>query len=56
VVKVGTYLGNHWGRVTAIGETGLVVTTESYGGDGDLRSVTESLAMPKPPEPEPLEG
>lgn len=36
VVRIGTYVGRNWGKVTAIAEEGLVVTEEYQTLDGEL--------------------
>jgi type IV pilus assembly protein PilP len=36
VVKLGTYVGRNWGKVTAISQDGIVVTEEYQTLDGEL--------------------
>ena len=36
VVRLGTYVGRNWGKVTAISEDGIVVTEEYRTLDGEL--------------------
>ncbi|MBM4391507.1 MAG: pilus assembly protein PilP [Deltaproteobacteria bacterium] len=36
VVRMGTYVGRNWGKVTAIAEAGIVVTEEYRTIDGEL--------------------
>ena len=36
VVRLGTYVGRNWGKVTAISEDGIVVTEEYRTIDGEL--------------------
>jgi type IV pilus assembly protein PilP len=36
VVRLGTYVGRNWGKVTAISENGIVVTEEYRTLDGEL--------------------
>jgi type IV pilus assembly protein PilP len=36
VVRLGTYVGRNWGKVTNISETGIVVTEEYQTLDGEL--------------------
>ncbi len=36
VLRPGSYVGKNWGKVTAISEAGVVVTTEYRTGDGEL--------------------
>ncbi|GDX82607.1 hypothetical protein LBMAG42_44180 [Deltaproteobacteria bacterium] len=43
VLRPGSYVGKNWGKVSAISEAGVVVTTEYRTGDGDL--VLNALVM-----------
>lgn len=47
VVRVGTYVGRNWGKVTAIAEDGLVVTEEYQTLDGELVVNPVSVRFPE---------
>jgi type IV pilus assembly protein PilP len=46
VVRVGTYVGRNWGKVTSIEESGLVVTEEYQNIDGELIVNPVSVRFP----------
>lgn len=46
VVRVGTYVGRNWGKVTSISEDGVVVTEEYQTLDGELVVNPVTLRFP----------
>lgn len=47
VVRVGTYVGRNWGKVTSITQTGLVVTEEYQNIEGELIVNPVSVRFPQ---------
>lgn len=50
VVRVGTYVGRNWGKVTSITQSGLVVTEEYQNIEGELIVNPVSVRFPQAAE------
>jgi type IV pilus assembly protein PilP len=46
ILELGTYVGKHWGRVTQISRTSVVVTEEYKEADGNLVTEQTVIALP----------